>query len=104
VTIGLTLSLDTSIRVASEQVSCNLENEAFILDLKNGVYYSFNPVAARVWELAQEPRTVREIRDALLAEFDVESEECTRDLLRLVEQLHQWDLVEWRNGKGHPPL
>lgn len=98
------ISLDTTITAISEHVSCNLTDEVIILSLKNGVYYGMNPVAARVWQLVQEPRTLREIRDVLVGEFDVEEEDCTRDVLDLLEHLRQWNLVEWRNGKGPPPV
>lgn len=88
----------------SEQVSCDLGDEAVILSLKDGVYYGLNAVAARVWELLkQEPRTVGKIRDIILKEFDVEEERCTQDLLDLLEQLRVWKLVELRDGKGPYP-
>ena len=101
---GMAISLDTSIVAISEHVSCNLADEVFILSLKDGVYYGLNSVAARVWQLVQEPRTLREIRDVLVEEFDVKEEDCTRDVLDLLEQLRQWNLVERRNGKGPPPV
>ena len=48
---------------AKDQVWCELAQEAVILNFKSGVYFGLNPVAARVWSLIQEPRTV----SALLA-------------------------------------
>ena len=100
---GTAISLETSIIAISEHVSCGLADEVFILSLKDGVYYGLNSVAARVWQLVQEPRTLREIRDVLVEEFDVKEEDCTRDVLNLLEQLRQWNLVERRNGKGPSP-
>ena len=83
--------------VSKEQVSCDLAGEAAILNLKNGVYYGLDPVGARVWQLLQEPRTVNEIRDVLLDEFDVESARCEQDLLALLEKLAAEGLIEIRN-------
>jgi hypothetical protein len=84
-----------SIVVASpEQVSCPLGDESAILNLKNTVYYGLNSVAARVWELLQQPKSVGEIRDALIEEFEVEAERCERDLLALLEKMRSEGLIE----------
>jgi hypothetical protein len=78
----------------SGQVSCELAGEAMILNLNDGVYYGLDPVGARIWELLQEQRPVAEIRDTLLAEFEVSEERCERDLLRLLNELIEAQLVE----------
>jgi hypothetical protein len=54
-------------------------------------------VGARIWELIQDPRTVNEIRDALLEEYDVEMERCERDLLAFLDQLAAETLIEVRD-------
>lgn len=77
-----------------EQVSCPLGDESAILNLKNSVYYGLNSVGARVWELLRQPKSVGEIRDALLEEFEVEAERCERDLLDLLEKMRSEGLVE----------
>ena len=94
------LSLNTRVAAIREQISCDLEGESVVLSLRGGVYYGLNEVAAHVWKLVQEPRTVGEIREALLAEYrDVSPETCTRDLLNLLGQLREWKLLELQNGK-----
>jgi len=82
-----------------DQISCDLEGEAVILHLREGVYYGLNEVAAKVWELVQEPRTATEIRDILLESYDVDPEACLRDLLNLLQSFSAWNLIEWRNGR-----
>lgn len=80
--------------VAKEQVSCDLAGEVAILDVKSGVYYGLNAVGARIWNLIQEPRTVKEVRDVLLAEYDVEPDRCERALLALLQELAAKGLIE----------
>jgi hypothetical protein len=94
-----TMPLDTVISASPDQVACDLDEEIVILNLKDGVYYGLNPIAARVWRIVQEPRKVEEIRDMLLWEFDVDKEQCTQDLIELIGQLMEWKLVEARNGR-----
>jgi hypothetical protein len=80
--------------VSKDQVSCDLEGEAAILNLKNSVYYGLDPVGARVWQLIQEPTTLAQIRDVLRAEYDVDASQLESDIRDLVEQMAEQGLVE----------
>src|SRR5688500_5669051 len=93
------LPLSTQVVAIRDQISCDLEGEAVILHLREGVYYGLNEVASKVWRLVQEPRTITEIRDALLADYEVEPDDLTRDLLELLSRLRDWNLLELRNGR-----
>lgn len=87
----------TVVVAAEEQVSADLAGEAAVLNLKNGVYYGLNAVGARIWNLLQQARTVNEIRDHLLAEYDVEGVRCEADLYALLEKLAAEGLIKIRN-------
>jgi Coenzyme PQQ synthesis protein D (PqqD) len=91
-------SLRTSsiVVVAKEQVSCPLGEEAAVLNLKNSVYYGLDSVGARVWTLLQQPRSVGELRDAILSEYEVEARRCEKDLLALLESMRSEGLIEVR--------
>ncbi len=88
-----TIAPSSIVRASEDQVSCELDGEAAILDLKQEVYYGLNPVGAAVWALIAEPRRVDEIERALLAEFEVAPEQCARDLRELLGELAERGLV-----------
>jgi len=88
------LSDESRIAVSADQVSCDLAGEAAILNLKNSVYYGLDPVGASVWSLIQEPKTVAEIREALLSIYDVDSSQLESDLQSLLTQLSEQGLIE----------
>lgn len=90
------LSASSIVGATRDHVSCSLGDEAAILNLKNTVYYGLNPVGTRVWDLVQQARSVSDIRDALLREYDVEAGECERDLLQLLQQMREQGLIEVR--------
>jgi hypothetical protein len=92
-------ALETIIVATSEQVSCPLGDEAAILNLKNSVYYGLNPVGAKVWNLVQKPCSVRDLRNAIVAEYEVEPERCEGDLLELLESMHQQGLIQVQEAK-----
>jgi Coenzyme PQQ synthesis protein D (PqqD) len=95
-TMDAPLSLHTIVVAAPEQVSCPLGEEAAILNLKNSVYYGMNPVGARVWNLLKEAKTVTELRNALLEEYEVDAVRCGDDLLALLENMRSEGLIEVR--------
>lgn len=90
------LSVHSIVVVASEQVSCPLGEESAILNLRNSVYYGMNPVGTRVWNLLKQPRSVEELRNTLLNEYEVDAELCERDLLGLLEKMRSEGLIEVR--------
>jgi hypothetical protein len=90
------LSLHAIVVAAPEQVSCPLGEESAILNLKNSVYYGMNPVGARVWNLLKEPKSVTELRNALLEEYEVDATRCGDDLLALLETMRSEGLIEVR--------
>lgn len=88
------LSLHAVVVAAAEQVSCPLGEEAAILNLKNSVYYGMNPVGARIWELLKQPKSVSELCDVLLDEYEVDQERCVQDLLALLHKMREEGLIE----------
>jgi hypothetical protein len=91
------MSMESVVVAASEQVSCDLDGEVVILDLKNGVYYGLDAIGACIWDMLQKPTTIGAIRDAILLEYDVEADRCERDLLALLRDMGDKGLVEMRN-------
>ena len=87
------LSPNSTIVVNKDIVSCDLVDEAAILNLKTGIYYGLDPVGARIWKLIQTPRQLYEILETLLNEYEVEKNHCQEDLIELIEQLAEKELV-----------
>jgi Coenzyme PQQ synthesis protein D (PqqD) len=89
------INLDSMVVVASDQVSTVLqEGDTAILNLKDGIYYGLNSVGSRIWNLIQSPKSVLELRDTLVAEYDVDVEVCTRELIDLLDELSGKRLIE----------
>jgi hypothetical protein len=58
-----------------------------------GIYYGLDPIGARIWELIGAPRSVRAVRDTLLAEYQVDAARCESDLRAFLQALHKAGLV-----------
>jgi len=88
------LTLNLKVTAARDVVSCDLVEEAALLNLKDGVYYGLNPVGARIWNLLQKPITAGEILEVIIEEYDVEKDIAQADLMELLEQLLEKELVK----------
>jgi len=75
------------IRAADDIMASAFEAELVLLNLRDGVYYGLEGVASRIWSLIQRPATVADIRDAIVAEYDVDPKRCEADLELLLEEL-----------------
>ena len=90
----MTLSDDAVVKASGDQISSEVNGEAVTLNLKSGVYFSLNAVGSRIWQLLQEPSSVGAIRAVIEREFEVETEQCERDVIRLLDRLASKGLIE----------
>jgi len=88
-----TIDPKATVVASPELTSADLGGEAVLLDANTGRYFGLNAVGLRIFELAQEPRTVASIHEALLAEYDVTEDVLWRDLNGFLQTLLERDLV-----------
>ena len=89
-----------TVAAVKDQVSCVLDGETAILHLGSGTYYGLNAVGSTIWNLIQEqPRTIAEIHDRLLQQYEADAGECERDLLNVLDDLSKASLVEIRDAR-----
>lgn len=77
----------------ADQLSCEVGEDTAILNFGNNTYFGLNAVGSVIWNMLAEPMSVAEIRDALVEEFDVDRQECLRDVISLVSDLLDHQLV-----------
>jgi hypothetical protein len=97
------ISHDSVIVTSADQISCELADEAAMLQLKSGIYYGLDPVGARIWRLIREPKTIAQVHMFLLSEYEVDTAQCERDLLAFVEALAGQGLIEVTCPDVRPP-
>jgi hypothetical protein len=73
-------------------VSRKIADELILVPIRQNVgdlesIYTLNETAARIWELIDGKTTVREIRERIVEEFEVTSEEAEKDLVEHLQQL-----------------
>lgn len=81
---------------AATLLEADFGNELVALDTNAGECFGFNEVATSVWRLLERPRSLQELRKDLLEEYDVGLEECTQDLIELLDDLIARGLIRMR--------
>ncbi len=95
------ISLDSVLCASSNQVSSWVGDEAAILDLERSIYYSLDPIGARIFDLLQHPARLGDVLDTIRAEYNVDDVTARTDLIALVQDLLSNDLVVVREpGAG----
>ncbi len=87
------MNLSDKVTIPSQVMAREVGDETVILDLASGTYFGLDKVGARAWQLFGDDRTLGDICDALLAEYDVSREDLERDMLRLTQELSAKGLV-----------
>jgi len=91
------VSMASTVALSKDQVSCELGDEAALLNLAKGIYYGLNETGKLIWtRLQQQPQTVEQVVDAVMAEYDVDRERCERDVMELLGKLLAEGLIEIR--------
>ena len=79
---------------AVELMEADLGDELVALDAERGSCFGFNEVATWVWRRLREPANFDQIRDGLLAEYDVSEKQCTAELQELLDDMAMKGLIE----------
>jgi hypothetical protein len=79
--------------IPAQVMARQVGDETVILDLGSGTYFGLDPVGARIWQLIGEGKTLGEICDTMLDEYDVTREALEHDVMELAEKLLAQKLV-----------
>ena len=94
------ITLDSVVVAIKEQVSADLGGETVVLGLPKGEYYGMEGAGNDIWNLLQEPRSVSDIRDELLARYEVDAGVLGPDILEFLTELRREGLIEVTGGKA----
>ena len=80
-------------RRSVDLMEAELGDELVALDPNVGECYGFNSVATSVWRQLEQPKSFDQLRDALLAEYEVEPDQCALELRELLDDLSMKGLI-----------
>lgn len=88
------IKLESVVQRDPDQEFSMIDDEVVMLSLKNGEYYALNSVASRIWEIIEERKTVDQITEILMEEFEVDHATCLHDTLECLADFRQKELIK----------
>jgi hypothetical protein len=68
-------------------LSAEIGGEAVMMSIENGAYFGLNPIATRIWDLIEQPRSIAELIGVITEEYDVSEEQCVADVQEFVADM-----------------
>jgi len=87
------LDTNTIVKPADSVSWSCIDDEAILLNLNNGFYYTLNEVGCEVWKLVNEQRTIREIGIEMCQIYDVDQQQIEQDIWTLFQEMQQEELI-----------
>lgn len=90
---------DTIVRQSPNIVSRNIAGEVILVPIAKSAdelesIYTLNETASTVWDALDGQRTLADLAELVVAEYDVAADVALQDLVELMEQLQQIRAVE----------
>jgi hypothetical protein len=83
------------VKAVDGHLSCDLNGEAVILNMKNGKYYGVNSVGSSIWAAIQVPVSFLEVVSSIMDEYEVDEVTCRESVFNFLELMAKEDLVDF---------
>ncbi|OGA46742.1 MAG: hypothetical protein A3G25_13910 [Betaproteobacteria bacterium RIFCSPLOWO2_12_FULL_63_13] len=87
------LRLSDCVRIARDVMARQVGEDVVMLDLARGDYFGLDSVGARVWQLMGEGKTLAEVCNVMMQEYEVSRETIEHDVTMLAEELAARGLI-----------
>jgi hypothetical protein len=83
------MTLDITARVTRhpDMISAEIGGEAVMMSIEKGAYFGLNPIATRIWDLIEQPKSVAELIAVISAEYEVSDAQCAADVQEFVADM-----------------
>jgi coenzyme PQQ synthesis protein D (PqqD) len=87
------LTPTSRIQHSDRHVHCLLDGVVIIMAVDSGDYFELNEVGSRLWRDLEEPVSIRDLVDRMVAEYDVDRDGCESDVRAWVARLLELGFV-----------
>ncbi|WP_339924727.1 PqqD family protein [uncultured Cyclobacterium sp.] len=70
-----------------------IEGDIVMMDVSNGSYATLNETGKSIWLLLENPKTIGEITEALLAEYEVSKEQCEKTVNEFLKKMAEANAI-----------
>jgi len=88
------LSLASIAQRNQEIVDAGIDGETVMMSIATGQYYGLDTIASDIWNMLEKPTKVQTICQQLLEDYDVDSQQCHKDVLAFLNSLKDNNIIE----------
>lgn len=93
---------ETVVIRSEDPVAVEVDHTVVMMSLEQGMYFGLEGPGPRIWGLLDRPRSVVQLRDQLVREFEVDPEQCLRDVCGFLGELEEARLIRIHDGPAEP--
>lgn len=87
------MKLSDKISIAPHVIAREVGQETVLLDLESGTYFGLDGTGTRIWQLIEEGKSLSEVCDIMMSEYDVARDVIETDTIVLLAELEEKKLV-----------
>ncbi len=87
------VTLESVVHRSEGNIVSDMGGEKVMLSVKNGKYYNLGEIGGMIWDILDQPTTVKKITELMLDQYNVEQTICEEHTLAFVEHLLQEGLI-----------
>jgi len=91
------INQSTLVNQAKGAIVSDMAGEKVMLSVQNGKYYNLGNIGGAIWDYIESPLSVIELVQKLKEVFEVDTEECNKEVTIFLEQLYSEGLIEIKN-------
>ena len=87
------ISINSLLERTNEFYFHNSKGKLLMFNPKNSMCYGLDPVSKKILEMLKKPTTVSEIENMIMNEYDIDQENCKKDIVNLIKNFKANELI-----------
>lgn len=87
------ITLDTIVRRNDDIFTGTIDNEMVAISIQSGKYYQLNKTGSRILALLDNPRSIKELCEAIQGNYKIDSDVCQNDILEFMKDMANKNLI-----------
>jgi hypothetical protein len=88
------ITVNSILSCNKEILAANMDSEIVMMRVETGKYYSLGKMGSVIWSMLESPVSVQSIIDTLLDKYQIERDQCEREVLEFLNQASREGLLK----------
>jgi hypothetical protein len=88
------ITVNSIVSCNKEILAANMDSEIVMMRVETGKYYSLGKMGSVIWSMLESPVSVQSIVDTLLDKYQIERDQCEKEVLAFLNQASQEGLLK----------